>query len=320
MKILITGAAGFIGYHLSKLLLEKGFEVFGVDSINGYYSTQIKYDRLKQLKTYKNFSFSSINICNRNDLEVLFASNKFSLVIHLSAQAGVRYSVDAPLKYAESNLIGFMNVLEVSKHNKIKKIIYASSSSVYGDREGGQFSEHNSTDYPESIYAATKKANEVIAYSYSKQFDIQLIGLRFFSVYGPWGRPDMAYFSFTKKIINDEVIPVFNNGQMARDFTYIDDITEGVHKLINKLDSLPKYKLYNMGNNKPIKILDFIKILEEKIGIEAKVDFLPMQTGDVIYTCADITSAQKEFEYQPKTKFEDGLESFVKWYKEYYKI
>lgn len=320
MKILITGAAGFIGYHLSKLLLEKGFEVFGVDSINGYYSTQIKYDRLKQLETYKNFSFSSIDICNRNDLDVLFASNKFSLIIHLAAQAGVRYSIDAPLKYAESNLIGFMNVLEVSRHNKIKNIIYASSSSVYGDREGGQFSEGNNTDNPESIYAATKKANELIAYSYAKQFDIKLIGLRFFSVYGPWGRPDMAYFSFTKKITNSEIIPVFNNGEMARDFTYIDDITEGVYKLINKIDSLPNYKIYNMGNNLPIKILDFIKMLEDAIGIKAQIDFLPMQAGDVIYTCADISAAQHDFNYQPKTKFNDGLKNFVNWYREYYKI
>ncbi len=320
IKVLITGAAGFIGFHLSKLLLEKGIEVFGVDSINGYYSTQIKHDRIKELESFKKFSFSSINICNRNDLEVLFASNNFSLVIHLAAQAGVRYSIDAPLKYAESNLIGFMNILEVSRQNKIKRIIYASSSSVYGDREEGQFIENNNTDLPESIYAATKKANEVIAYSYAKQFDIQLIGLRFFSVYGPWGRPDMAYYSFTKKILNDETIPVFNNGEMARDFTYIDDITSGVYKLINKIEHLPSYKIYNMGNNHPIKILDFINVLEKVIGKKAKINYLPMQAGDVIYTCADINSAQKDFDYNPKANIEEGLKNFVNWYKEYYNI
>ncbi len=320
IKVLVTGAAGFVGFHLSKLLLEKGIEVFGVDSINGYYSTQIKNDRIKELESYNNFSFSSLNICNRNDLDVLFASNNFSLVIHLAAQAGVRYSIDAPLKYAESNLIGFMNILEVSRQNKIKKIIYASSSSVYGDREEGQFVEDSNTDLPESIYAATKKANEVIAHSYAKQFDIQLIGLRFFSVYGPWGRPDMAYFSFTKKILNDEVIPVFNNGEMARDFTYVDDITEGVYKLINNLESLPQYKIYNLGNNHPIKILDLIKILEDNIGKQAKINYLPMQAGDVVYTCADFSSAQKDFDYQPKTDINRGIKNFVSWYKEYYNI
>lgn len=319
MKILITGAAGFIGFHLSKLLLEEGHEVFGVDSVNGYYSTQIKQDRLNILRPFQNFSFSGIDICDRSDVEALFASNQFALVIHLAAQAGVRYSLDAPHKYAESNLIGFMNVLEASRQNQIKKFIFASSSSVYGNRTDGPFVENTNTDHPESLYAATKKANELIAYSYSKQFNMQMIGLRFFSVYGPWGRPDMAYFSFTKKIIKSETIPVFNRGEMVRDFTYIDDITTGVNNLIHKMRQLPKYKIYNLGNNQPVKIMDFITTLESAIEQKAKIDFLPMQAGDVVFTCADISEAQKDFEFQPKTDIELGLKEFVKWYKDYYK-
>ena len=319
MKILITGAAGFIGFHLSKLLLEEGHEVFGVDSVNGYYSTQIKQDRLNILRPFQNFSFSGIDICDRSDVEALFASNQFALVIHLAAQAGVRYSLDAPHKYAESNLIGFMNVLEASRQNQIKKFIFASSSSVYGNRTDGPFVENTNTDHPESLYAATKKANELIAYSYSKQFNMQMIGLRFFSVYGPWGRPDMAYFSFTKKIIKSETIPVFNRGEMVRDFTYIDDITTGVNNLIHKMRQLPKYKIYNLGNNQPVKIMDFITTLEAAIGQKAKIDFLPMQAGDVVFTCADISEAQKDFKFQPKTDIDLGLKEFVKWYKEYYK-
>lgn len=319
MKILITGAAGFIGFHLSKLLLEEGHEVFGVDSVNGYYSTQIKQDRLNILRPFQNFSFSGIDICDRSDVEALFASNQFALVIHLAAQAGVRYSLDAPHKYAESNLIGFMNVLEASRQNQIKKFIFASSSSVYGNRTDGPFVENTNTDHPESLYAATKKANELIAYSYSKQFNMQMIGLRFFSVYGPWGRPDMAYFSFTKKIIKSETIPVFNRGEMVRDFTYIDDITTGVNNLIHKMRQLPKYKIYNLGNNQPVKIMDFITTLESAIEQKAKIDYLPMQAGDVVFTCADISEAQKDFEFQPKTDIELGLKEFVKWYKDYYK-
>lgn len=318
MKILITGAAGFIGFHLSKLLLEEGHEVFGVDSVNGYYSTQIKQDRLNILRPFQNFSFSGIDICDRSDVEALFASNQFALVIHLAAQAGVRYSLDAPHKYAESNLIGFMNVLEASRQNQIKKFIFASSSSVYGNRTDGPFVENTNTDHPESLYAATKKANELIAYSYSKQFNMQMIGLRFFSVYGPWGRPDMAYFSFTKKIIKSETIPVFNRGEMVRDFTYIDDITTGVNNLIHKMRQLPKYKIYNLGNNQPVKIMDFITTLESAIEQKAKIDFLPMQAGDVVFTCADISEAQKDFDYNPETGIKKGLKSFVMWYKSYY--
>ncbi|MGQ1945602.1 NAD-dependent epimerase/dehydratase family protein [Geofilum sp. OHC36d9] len=318
MKILITGAAGFIGFHLSKLLLDKGDEIFGVDSVNGYYSTQIKQDRLEILKPYQNFSFAGVNICNRTDVEALFASNSFDLVIHLAAQPGVRYSLDAPHKYAESNLIGFMNILEATRQQQIKKLIFASSSSVYGNRTDGAFSESCNTDHPESLYAATKKANEVMAYSYAQQFGIQTIGLRFFSVYGPWGRPDMAYFNFTKKILKGEPIPVFNQGEMVRDFTYVDDITAGVNQLIENIDHLDNYKIYNLGNHQPVKIMDFIKSLETAIGRKAKIDYLPMQAGDVVFTCADISAAQKDFGYSPRIGIQEGLNQFSRWYKHYF--
>lgn len=318
-KVLITGVAGFIGYHLAKRLMQGGVEVFGIDSMNGYYSTQIKHDRIELLKRSPNFGFSAVNICQRNDLEGLFAANQFDMVIHLAAQAGVRYSLDAPHKYAESNLIGFVNVIEACRQNGVSKFLFASSSSVYGNRSDGPFSENALTDEPESLYAATKKANELLAFSYAKQFGIQTIGLRFFSVYGPWGRPDMAYFSFTKKILNRETIPVFNKGEMVRDFTYIDDIVEGVHQLIQRLDQLPNYKIYNLGNNHPVKIMDFIESLEAAIGLKAKIDYLPMQAGDVVFTCADISAAQSDFGYKPKCSIDTGLKHFVAWYLNYFK-
>lgn len=317
-KVLITGVAGFIGFHVAKRLLASGLEVFGIDSMNGYYSTQIKQDRLELLKRFANFSFSSINICQRNDLESLFAANPFDLVIHLAAQAGVRYSLDAPHKYAESNLMGFVNVIEACRQQGVTRFLFASSSSVYGNQEGGVFSEDGFTDAPESLYAATKKANELIAHSYSKQFGMQTIGLRFFSVYGPWGRPDMAYFSFTKKILSGAPISVFNRGQMVRDFTYIDDIVDGVDQLIANLNQLPGYKIYNLGNNHPVKIMDFIGALELALGREALIDFQPMQAGDVVFTCADISSAQRDFDYKPCVDMESGLKVFVKWYRGYF--
>ncbi len=318
-KVLITGVAGFIGFHVAKRLLASGLEVFGIDSMNGYYSTQIKQDRLELLKRFANFSFSSINICQRNDLESLFAANPFDLVIHLAAQAGVRYSLDAPHKYAESNLMGFVNVIEGCRQQGVTRFLFASSSSVYGNQEGGVFSEDGFTDAPESLYAATKKANELIAHSYSKQFGMQTIGLRFFSVYGPWGRPDMAYFSFTKKILKGETIPVFNKGEMVRDFTYIDDIVAGVHQLIDRLDHLSSYRIYNLGNNHPVKIMDFIRALEAAIGQKAKIEYLPMQAGDVIFTCAAISAAQRDFGYNPKCSIETGLKYFVTWHLKYFK-
>ena len=318
MRVLVTGASGFIGYHLSKKLLDEGYEVHGIDSMNGYYSTKIKYDRLSLLEKYNNFSFSEIDTCNRDDLNVVFAIHKFDVVIHLAAQAGVRYSMEAPYKYAESNLMGFLNIIEVCRQHHCDKFIYASSSSVYGNRDDGPFSETSCTDEPESLYAATKRADELIAFTYARQFGIKSVGLRFFSVYGPWGRPDMAYFTFTQKILKGHSIPVFNKGEMARDFTYIDDIVTGIVQLLKRIDDMPDYKIYNLGNNHPIKIMEFINVLEDAIGKKAIVDFLPMQAGDVVYTCADITNAANDFGFKPITDIRAGLKEFVDWYKEYF--
>jgi UDP-glucuronate 4-epimerase len=320
MKILVTGAAGFIGFHLSRQLLGKGHEVTGVDSISGYYSTRLKQDRVELLSPYRMFSFSEMDVCNRSDIESLFASGNFDMVIHLAAQPGVRYSIDAPHKYIESNIVGFLNVLEASRQNKVSHFLYASSSSVYGNRVGGSFSEAGDTDHPESLYAATKKSNELIAYSYSRQFGLQVIGLRFFSVYGPWGRPDMAYFSFTKKILRGELVPVFNNGEMVRDFTYIDDICNGVVSLVETVDKLPQYKVYNLGNNKPLKISQLIEAIEEALGRKALIDLKPMQSGDVVFTCADIAESFKDFGYKPVTGIKEGVGKFVDWYRSYYQI
>lgn len=320
MKILVTGAAGFIGFHLSRQLLDNGHEVTGVDSISGYYSTRLKQDRVELLNTYRLFSFSVMDICNRSDIDALFASGNFDMVIHLAAQPGVRYSIDAPHKYIESNIVGFLNVLEASRQNKVSHFLYASSSSVYGNRVGGSFSEAGDTDHPESLYAATKKSNELIAYSYTRQFGIQAIGLRFFSVYGPWGRPDMAYFSFTKKILRGELVPVFNNGEMVRDFTYIDDICNGVVSLVETVDKLPQYKVYNLGNNKPLKISQLIEAIEEALGRKALIDLKPMQSGDVVFTCADIAESFKDFGYKPVTSIKEGVGKFVDWYRSYYQI
>lgn len=320
MKILVTGAAGFIGFHLSRQLLGKGHEVTGVDSISGYYSTRLKQDRVELLSPYRMFSFSEMDVCNRSDIESLFASGNFDMVIHLAAQPGVRYSIDAPHKYIESNIVGFLNVLETSRQNRVSHFLYASSSSVYGNRVGGSFSEAGDTDHPESLYAATKKSNELIAYSYTRQFGIQAIGLRFFSVYGPWGRPDMAYFSFTKKILRGELVPVFNNGEMVRDFTYIDDICNGVVSLVETVDKLPQYKVYNLGNNKPLKISQLIEAIEEALGRKALIDLKPMQSGEVVFTCADIAESFKDFGYKPVTGIKEGVGKFVDWYRSYYQI
>jgi UDP-glucuronate 4-epimerase len=320
MRILVTGAAGFIGFHLSRQLLGKGHEVTGVDSISGYYSTRLKQDRVELLSPYRMFSFSEMDVCNRSDIESLFASGNFDMVIHLAAQPGVRYSIDAPHKYIESNIVGFLNVLEASRQNRVSHFLYASSSSVYGNRVGGSFSEAGDTDHPESLYAATKKSNELIAYSYTRQFGIQAIGLRFFSVYGPWGRPDMAYFSFTKKILRGELVPVFNNGEMVRDFTYIDDICNGVVSLVETVDKLPQYKVYNLGNNKPLKISQLIEAIEEALGRKALIDLKPMQSGDVVFTCADIAESFKDFGYKPVTGIKEGVGKFVDWYRSYYQI
>ncbi len=331
MKILITGAAGFVGFHLSKLLLEKGYKVSGIDNINDYYDVELKNDRLKQLKDYPNFKFTKMDLVDKNEINNLFVKLKPQVVINLAAQAGVRYSIENPNAYVDSNLVGFVNILEACRKHPIKHLLYASSSSVYGGNSKVPFSENDMVDNPVSLYAASKKANELMAHTYSHLYGIPTTGLRFFTVYGPWGRPDMAYFSFTKKIIAGETINVFNHGQMERDFTYIDDIVESIYRLI---DAVPKSgekqenltfekapcEVYNIGNNNPEKLGEFINILEEKIGKVADKNYMDMQDGDVVRTYADVSKLNKTIGYKPTTTLEKGLGKFVAWYKEYYKV
>tara|TARA_X000000368_G_scaffold417948_1_gene415880 strand:+ start:3736 stop:4695 length:960 start_codon:yes stop_codon:yes gene_type:complete len=314
-KILITGSVGFIGYHLCKQLLDNGFSVFGIDNINDYYDINLKHSRLKKLKKYKEFQFEKIDISNYNDLKKIFVKLKPHIVINLAAQAGVRYSIENPFVYAKSNMLGFVNIIDLCKEFKIKKFIYASSSSVYGESENNIFSENDIINKPISLYAASKISNELIAYSYSQLFGLSTIGLRFFTVYGPYGRPDMAYFIFTDKIFNNKTIDVYNNGKMKRDFTYIDDIINGV---ISVLDKDFNYEIFNLGNNKSEELLDLIKIIEYKLSKKAKINFLPMQDGDVINTYADITKSKNLLSYNPLTSLKDGMDNFINWYKKYY--
>ncbi|MBU5594400.1 NAD-dependent epimerase [Amphibacillus sp. MSJ-3] len=333
MIFLITGAAGFIGMSLSKRLLEEGNKIIGLDNLNDYYDVQLKKDRLEILKENENFTFYQLDLADRQAVEDCFAKENVDVVINLAAQAGVRYSLKNPHAYVDSNLVGFVNILEGCRHHKIKHLIYASSSSVYGANTKMPFSTNDGVNHPVSLYAATKKSNELMAHAYSHLYDIPTTGLRFFTVYGPMGRPDMAYFSFTKKILAGEPIKIFNNGEMMRDFTYIDDIVDGIVRL---LDHPPKanpefdrenpipsasyapYKIYNIGNNQPIKLMDFIETLEKHIGIEAKKEFLPMQAGDVKATYADIDDLQQTTGFKPTTTIDDGLKQFVDWYMEYY--
>ncbi len=334
-KILITGAAGFIGFHLSKTLCEFGYEVIGIDNINDYYSVQLKIDRLNELKKLSNFAFQTINICDKDNIDDLFKSHKFDYVINLAAQAGVRFSIEKPYKYIDSNLIGFINILEACRQYPIKHLIFASSSSVYGANVEVPFSTKHNTDHPVSLYAATKKANEMMAHSYASLYKIPTTGLRFFTAYGPWGRPDMAYFKFTDCIAKGEPIKVFGNGKMKRDFTYIDDIVEGIRMLLlyipkgskikndsnyNLNESPAPYRIFNIGNNKPVELLYFIELLEKLMGEKAIKEYLPMQKGDVVETFADISDLEKEIDFIPKTTIENGLAKFVEWYKKYYKI
>lgn len=319
MHILITGSAGFIGFHLTKALLDQNNTVVGIDSINNYYSTKLKLDRLAILNQKENFEFFTINICNKEELDELFRIQNFDMVINLAAQAGVRYSIEKPYKYLDSNLIGFVNIIEACRSFKVDKLIFASSSSVYGNSSEVPFSVSQMTDQPESLYAATKKANELMAYSYSRIYGIKSIGLRFFTVYGPWGRPDMAYFSFANRIMKGQSIQVYNHGNMERDFTYVDDIVAGISQLIASFDNISyPYKVYNLGNNRPVRLMDFIRKLEEYLGKEVKMEMLPMQPGDVLQTYADIKDAQRDFGYKPHTNIDKGLEVFVDWFKEYY--
>ncbi len=335
-KILLTGAAGFIGFHLAqRLLQEKDNLILGIDNINDYYDTQLKMDRLENLKTDKRFQFEKINIANKEQLDALVEKFQPSVVIHLAAQAGVRYSIINPAAYVESNLVGFANILELSHNLKVKHLIYASSSSVYGANKKIPFQESDSVDHPVSLYAATKKSNELMAHTYSNLYKIPTTGLRFFTVYGPWGRPDMAYFSFTKAIYENKPINVFNNGDMERDFTYIDDIVDGIIRLIDlppvensdwnfenpdPATSFAPYRVLNIGNNQPVRLLDFIHTLENLIGKEAEKKFLPMQPGDVKTTFANIDRLNKLTGFKPQTSIETGLKKFVEWYKQYYKI
>lgn len=331
-KILVTGAAGFIGYHVCEHLLKMGFQVFGLDNINDYYDVNLKLARLKNLgiiigkdvKTEStihknNFQFIKMNLEDREGLWELFSKEKFDVVCNLAAQAGVRYSLEKPFTYIESNILGFVNLLENCRQHQIKKLVYASSSSVYGKNEKVPFSTDDSVDHPISLYAATKKSNELMAHTYSHLFGIKTIGLRFFTVYGPWGRPDMAMSLFTEAILNDKPINVFNNGELSRDFTYIDDIVNGVVSiLIEDNGETNLFSLYNIGNSKPVKLLDFIIEIEKSTGKIAQKIFLPMQPGDVEKTWADITKLQKDFNYRPTIDINIGVANFVKWFQSYY--
>ncbi|MBC8213910.1 MAG: GDP-mannose 4,6-dehydratase [Candidatus Marinimicrobia bacterium] len=319
-SILITGAAGFIGFHLSKRLCKEGFNIVGIDNLNDYYDINLKKARLNQLTDYSNFSFQKMDIVDLVSLTKLFENNKFEMVLHLAAQAGVRYSIENPLVYANSNLVGFTNILEACRHNQIQQLIYASSSSVYGGNTKLPFSESDNVDHPVSFYAATKKANELMAHTYSHLYNLPTTGLRFFTVYGPWGRPDMALFKFTEMMLNNETIPVFNYGNHTRSFTYIDDIIEGISRLLdkpNQKDETP-YQILNIGGNKSVGLMDYIKEIEKAIGVKAKIELLPKQPGDVEDTIADTNSLEQLVEFSPQVGIGEGIPKFVEWYKNYY--
>jgi UDP-glucuronate 4-epimerase len=314
MNILITGAAGFIGYHLCKELLYEDNNILGVDNLNNYYDSTLKLKRLNQLKSYKNFQFEKIDISNREMIGPIFNKFKPKKVINLAAQAGVRYSLQNPYAYMDSNLVGFLNIIELCRQNKTEGFIYASSSSVYGENKKIPFSIKDRVDRPISLYAASKKANELIAHSYSHLYGLHTTGLRFFTVYGPWGRPDMAYYIFTKKILNGEPINVFNNGNMNRDFTFIDDVINGTKVAIKKNY---KQEIFNLGNNKSVNLLDFISVIENKLNEKAIINFKPLQSGDVKETFADITESKEKLGFEPKITIKEGISKFVDWYKNY---
>jgi len=347
MKILITGTAGFIGYHLAKKLLERGDEVIGIDNINDYYDVNLKYARLNELginrtdasatpihsNKYKNHKFIKLDLADKEGMDKLFKDEKFDAAMNLAAQAGVRYSLENPHAYIESNVVGFLNILEGCRNYGVKNLSYASSSSVYGLNQSQPFKTTDKTEHQVSIYAATKKSNEMMAHTYAHLYGIQTTGLRFFTVYGPWGRPDMAPMLFTDAILNDRAIKVFNNGEMSRDFTYIDDIVDGVIKVIDNpaqenqgwnaeepeiSSSSAPYKLYNIGNNAPLPLMIFIETLENALGKKAQKNFMPMQDGDVVSTYADVSGLIKDFGYKPDTKLKDGIGEFVEWHRGFY--
>jgi len=325
MKILVTGSAGFIGYHFSKKLISNNIQVLGIDNINEYYDIKLKISRLNKLKSFKLFKFIKKDLSQFKSLETLLIKENITAVVHLAAQPGVRYSIENPQAYIQANIHGFINLLEAVRKTKIKNFIYASSSSVYGDTNLIPFDENQNTNQPVSLYAATKRSNEIMSHVYSDMYNIHTTGLRFFTVYGPWGRPDMAYYDFARKISNNHTINVFNNGEMMRDFTYIDDIVEGIYKVMLKKEqqikkniNKDKYLIFNLGNNQPINLLNFIKIIESNLNKKAKIKLFPMQPGDVTRTFANLENIQKFINYNPTISIEHGLKSFIDWYREYH--
>jgi UDP-glucuronate 4-epimerase len=334
-KILVTGAAGFIGFQLCRRLLEAGDQVVGLDNLNDYYDVRLKEDRLKQIESFKTFTFYKMELGDRQGVSRLFAEEQFEIVVNLAAQAGVRYSLINPYAYADTNLLGFLNILEGSRHNQVKHLVFASSSSVYGANTRMPFSVHDNVDHPVSLYAATKKSNELMAHTYASLFKLPCTGLRFFTVYGPWGRPDMALFLFTKAILEGKPIDVFNYGKMQRDFTFIDDIIEGVFRIMAKTPepdpnwngdrpdsagSYAPYRLFNIGNNQPVELMVFIETLEKCLGKKAQKNLLPIQAGDVPATYADVDDLMREVGFKPATSIETGIKRFVDWYREYYAV
>ncbi|MCA4808823.1 GDP-mannose 4,6-dehydratase [Empedobacter stercoris] len=333
--VFITGVAGFIGYHLAEKLIEKNIKVVGIDNINDYYTVQLKYDRLKELGINQEFAsnfgqkvlsskyeekmiFYRMNLEDKESLAQLFKTYSFDAVVNLAAQAGVRYSIENPDAYGQSNLVGFLNILECCRNYNVKKLLYASSSSIYGNSSDVPFSTNQNVDHPISLYAATKKANELMAHAYSHLYDFQTIGLRFFTVYGPWGRPDMAMFLFTDAILNHQPLKVFNHGDLSRDFTYIDDIIQGIDKILEDKNIKEKYQLYNIGNSKPVQLMDFIKEVELSTGEKAILEMYPMQAGDVNQTWADVQELKDKFGYNPNYPVDKGVSNFVQWYRKYY--
>jgi UDP-glucuronate 4-epimerase len=333
-KVLVTGAAGFIGFHLARRLLKDGYQVVGLDNSNPYYEVALKEARLEALKNESNFTFFKLDLSDRTQLEDIFGKMGFDVVVNLAAQAGVRYSIENPHAYVDSNLVGFVNILECCRHNQVKHLVFASSSSVYGANTKMPFSVHHNVDHPVSLYAATKKANELMAHTYSHLYRLPCTGLRFFTVYGPWGRPDMALFLFTRAILEDQPINVFNHGKMQRDFTYIDDIIEGVVRVMGRLpeinpewsgaapdpgSSSAPYKVYNIGNNNPVELIKFIEVIEAALGKKAKMEFMDLQPGDVVATYADVDDLIEDVGFKPETPIETGVENFIEWYKDFYR-
>ncbi len=335
MKVLVTGAAGFIGFYTSEKLLERGDEVIGIDNLNDYYDVSLKQARLDRLTLNSSFQFVKGDIADRDTIEQIFSDHTFDRVIHLAAQAGVRYSIENPRAYVDSNIVGFVNILEACRHQQVPHLCYASSSSVYGANTKQPFAETDNVDHPVSLYAASKKSNELMAHTYSNLFKLPTTGLRFFTVYGPWGRPDMAYFKFTKNILANKAIDIYNHGDMFRDFTYIDDIVEGVIRVADKIpeanpqwsgdqpdpsSSFCPYKVYNIGNGSPVRLMDFVEAIESNLGKSAIKNFMPMQPGDVASTNADTSALQRDVNFQPNTSVQSGIKKFIEWYVEYYDI